>query len=60
MTSVSTLAAIAASTAVAGFATVGSVLFGLQAAPAMLAAPVLGLLSLGTGLGAATLAMRGH
>lgn len=60
MTSVSTLAAIAATTAVAGFATVGSVLFGAQGASAMLAAPVFGLLSLGTGLGAATLALRGE
>ena len=60
MTSISTLAAIAATTAVAGFAAVGSVLFGIQGASAMLAAPILGLVSVGTGLGAATLALRGE
>jgi len=60
MIRVSTLSAVAASAAVAGFATVGSVLFGAQAASMMLAAPVFGLVSLGTGIGAATLAMRGR
>ncbi|MES2713319.1 MAG: hypothetical protein V4653_17200 [Pseudomonadota bacterium] len=60
MISITTLSAIAASTAVAGFATVGSILFGVQGAAVMAAAPILGLVSIGTGLGAATLALRGH
>ncbi|MDB5314875.1 MAG: hypothetical protein JWO26_1400 [Rhodospirillales bacterium] len=58
MTSVSALAAIAASAAVAGFASVGSALFGVQGNPAMYAAPVFGVLSIGAGVGAATLALR--
>jgi hypothetical protein len=58
MISVSTLSAIAASTAVAGFASVGSALFGVEGNPAMFAAPLFGLLSIGTGLAAAVLALR--